>query len=83
MLYLCNSTYIENASFEHSDLYKLYLLYFSMNFTWGRVTFLHLKGLFAWGPIYFFLNFFFLHSNENNEVGFVKFSTPDFVENLP
>ena len=25
----------------------------------------------------FFLNFFFLHSNENNEVGFVKFSTPD------
>ena len=31
----------------------------------------------------FFLNFFFLHSNENNKVGFVKFSTPDFVENLP
>ena len=31
----------------------------------------------------FFLNFFFLHSNENNKVGFVKFSTPDFGENLP
>ena len=31
----------------------------------------------------FFLNYFFLHNNENNKVGFVKFSTPDFVENLP
>ena len=31
----------------------------------------------------FFLNFILLHSNENNKVGFVKFSTPDFVENLP
>ena len=33
--------------------------------------------------IFFFLNFFFLHSNENNKVGFVNFLTPDFVENLP
>ena len=31
----------------------------------------------------FFLNFLSLHRNENNKVGFVKFSTPDFVENLP
>ena len=29
------------------------------------------------------LYIFFLHSNENNKVGFVKFSTPDIVENLP
>ena len=32
--------------------------------------------------IFFFLNFIFLHSNETNKVGFVKFSTPDFVENV-
>ena len=31
----------------------------------------------------FFLYFFFLHSNENIKVGFVKFSTPDIVKNLP
>ena len=30
----------------------------------------------------FFLNSHFLHSNVNNKGGFVKFSTPDFVENL-
>ena len=28
----------------------------------------------------FFLNSLFLHSNVNNKVDFVKFSTPDFVE---
>ena len=36
------------------------------------------------GDLYIFFSIsFFLHSNENNKVGFVKFSTPDIVENLP
>ena len=30
----------------------------------------------------FFLNSIFYYRNVNNNVGFVKFSTPDFVENL-
>ena len=77
-------SYIENASFEHSDQHELYLLYILVNFTWGSVTFFAPERFICMLTyIYFFLNFILLHSNDNNKVGFVKFSTPDFVENPP